>query len=315
MTRFRPRSAFTLIELLVVIAIIAILIGLLLPAVQKVREAAARMTCGNNLKQLALSAHNYESAYQRLPDGMTVDGWGPIAQLLPYMEQENLFRLLTFNPAATTVSQMFFFNSANQAVILGTGTPSKVKTLLCPSSDDGAGSASLNIGIYYGVRGTDWTNIQTTWSSTHLGFGGSFPNAGRTHYLPVFGDWRNGDGYRGSMYWNSKLGIAQISDGSSNTMMFGETHVGRFGAGTPNNQYSYSWSTTGNFLAFGLSSGITDNFGGAKFGSMHTNLVQFAFGDGSVRSLRNPAQYNVNPGFSTLIAMGGKSDGVIVNFE
>src|SRR5215468_10045982 len=91
----RRSRGFTLIELLVVIAIIAILIGLLLPAVQKIRAAANRMKCQNNLKQIALGAHNYESSNQQFPPGLRQTSWiGVLAYLLPYVEQDNVYNMI-----------------------------------------------------------------------------------------------------------------------------------------------------------------------------------------------------------------------------
>ncbi len=135
------RKGFTLIELLVVIAIIAVLIGLLLPAVQKVREAAARMSCSNNMKQLGLACLNYESTYRVLPPSFLIDastgagkpypfnaqGWGQF--LLPYFEQNNLAALYNFSVPFSSSPSIIPGSPDNQSVI-----STSLKVMLCPSA-------------------------------------------------------------------------------------------------------------------------------------------------------------------------------------
>jgi prepilin-type N-terminal cleavage/methylation domain-containing protein/prepilin-type processing-associated H-X9-DG protein len=138
----RRRPAFTLIELLVVIAIIAILMGLLLPAVQKVREAAARLSCQNNLKQIGLGLHNYHGTYQTLPPGSNPSGFTVLTLLLPFMEQANVYRQIDFSASADDP-----LNAGPDA------TP--IRSLICPSDTFTTLPQGLAGNNYFANYGTD----------------------------------------------------------------------------------------------------------------------------------------------------------------
>jgi len=324
--RTKRSSAFTLIELLVVIAIIAVLIGLLLPAVQKVREAAARAKCSNNLKQIALSAHSYQSARGVLPMGVTDKGVGPLVYLMPYIELDNQFRLFKFD------TPNFWYTDATKTnrplTASGTfvprpptryGAEGDFSVFTCPSAPDSKIGPPI-IAVYYGTAGVD--RPLNSDPDTHL-FDPREPGRyvyGRTNYLGVAGDWR-ASRFRGMLSFNSKETLEGGQDGTSNTLLFGEiagggnpfNKVGPRNLPNVNEWVGYSWACGSMFVAFGLGSG-DDGFAEDwdAYSSLHTNIVQFAYGDGSVRNLRDPKQYNVggaNGGFVVLQALGGMADG------
>ncbi len=238
------KPGFTLIELLVVIAIIAILIGLLLPAVQKVREAAARMTCSNNLKQMGLGIHNYESTYGVMPSvgqcesgdvtTYTVHGWSVL--ILPYIEQDNVYKLFdtSYNHFADANYNNGTLNPKSRGRAYDdpahpsgfVAAQSKIKTYLCPSTPIGAESRDPvnNLGgiDYMAISLSDIvTNVNDdTANGNPLGTRGGF-----------------GDRVRGAMNCEGRA-VNAITDGSSNTFLLIEDasrahpQVGTFGSGS-----------------------------------------------------------------------------------
>jgi len=304
MSSIYRRKGFTLIELLVVIAIIAILIGLLLPAVQKVRDAAARMECTNNLKQIGLAALQFEGTYKKFPSGSygpppgqsTNAGYpciGVLAAILPYMEQDNVYKLINMKldpmapgtPWTSVGSQV----AAAQYII---------PPFLCPADN----AQSKAYAIYFMT--TSGSTIYASATTTKLG---------PTNYVGCggyFGYTNTGnDVYEGIFRQQSVLGMAGLTatDGASNTLMFGETAGDKTAApgGVYHTWMGSGWLPTG----FGLPTGTaTSTPGWYQFSSFHGGpLVNFCFGDGSVRPVHNSVNFN------TFVYASGWHEGQVVN--
>jgi prepilin-type N-terminal cleavage/methylation domain-containing protein/prepilin-type processing-associated H-X9-DG protein len=292
----RKRRGFTLVELLVVIAIIAVLIGLLLPAVQKVREAANRAQCLNNLKQIALAAHNYHGDHERFPTGARISvmvgdrptgGTTLWVELLPYIEQDNLYK------------QWDYCDNRNNVVGGTNATQAQViKILICPSDPLPQPVVQITAGL------------PPPWSRGFYGMSSYGGNAGMRSF--ALGPAPNYPRMTrdGIFFLDSCVRLTDVTDGTSNTFLFGERYHRdpQFDL-----QHSVVWPGTaaiallgrwgcvagpGSMASVTLSTPVPINYrvppGGTfstledrhcAFGSGHPGGANFAFADGSVRFL------------------------------
>jgi len=305
----KTRFGFTLIELLVVIAIIAILIALLVPAVQKVREAAQRTQCGNNLKQIGLACHAYENANRRLPPAIIGDAgnavtWSDapnvcvLAIILPYIEQQALYNQMV--QYAAPYGGASYLSPDSQATTpwwntsLANSAQTKISTYICPSDDPLVVAQGTFVYMY---PANNWTFYGVYWpGQSSLGF---------TDYAACVGYF--GDVYPpycGMLSNRSKRSLAVITagDGTSQTLMFGEAlgDTNDVKAGPRN--FALAWMGAGTMVT---AWGTTDVAQWYTFGSKHTGVTQFCMGDGSVRGLKKSPDYNA------FINAGGWTDGAV----
>jgi prepilin-type N-terminal cleavage/methylation domain-containing protein len=296
----RRRLAFTLIELLVVIAIIAILIGLLLPAVQKVRDAAARMECSNHLKQIGLAIHGFHDTRKFLPPKLIAPQIAPLANIdshatwavviLPHLEQDNVFKLWDLKkpfslqiPAAVQAQIPTYHCPGRPTQILSTGDPQ-------PGG----------IGDYACVAGSN--------NGNGMFMDGSYTSAPDANGIPMV------------LTWKGQLNLQTIPDGTSNTLMVGEKHIrpnslrGKsedrsIFAGNDNNfRRMAGWQTNAfpidtanppaNIRPLMPPTEQAHSLANSSFGGPHSGVCLFVFGDGSVRNL----SLSTDPLILTLLA-------------
>jgi prepilin-type N-terminal cleavage/methylation domain-containing protein/prepilin-type processing-associated H-X9-DG protein len=331
----RLRRGFTLIELLVVIAIIAILIGLLLPAVQKVREAAARMKCSNNLKQLGLALHNYEGVYNVFPPAGKSYAWctentgtghrrdpvwrnlNGLLLLMPYLEQENLYKMYNLNARSSSYSTAGTGAFAGNVVGSGNDVIAStfVSVLRCPSDP---GDQLEPTGVHYTIdTGSALRGMKTNYDFS-VQYWEWRCNAWATTPAAVqrmFGE-------------NSNTRHGSVTDGLSNTIAMSETTLECANGTTP------AWAYRG-WVQIGVDPSPNMHAGGINVwmspwtnppdpartqaprpgkvgswswpGSLHTGGCMFLMGDGSVRFISQTTPKTV---MDTLAAM---ADGQVVN--
>jgi prepilin-type N-terminal cleavage/methylation domain-containing protein/prepilin-type processing-associated H-X9-DG protein len=303
--RSTSRRAFTLVELLVVIAIIGILVGLLLPAVQQAREAARRVGCQNNLKQMGLALLNYESAFRKFPIGISSDvdddagydddgyGWG--TAILPYMEQTPLYELMGQNMRHGTIGAIQKHFALAGTIIPGGGT--KLSAYRCPSS----------------VLPDQTTNVD----DYKLGYGTS-DYKGSTGFADNGFFVKRRDGFRAGLSW---ITLQAVTDGLSNTIAVGESAYYReindwpvWIGGLNVDECTLFKTNPPSIINAGIYPKSLDNMSAAidddcAF-SWHTGGgAHFAFGDGSVKFL------NESIDLQTYYNLGARNDGAVIDAD
>ncbi len=336
------RRAFTLIELLVVIAIIALLMALLLPAIQKVREAANRMLCASNLRQIAIAAHNFHNDYNRLPPGYlgpipnetgapstNFQQVGVLTILLPYMEADNIAKQIV-NPVSPFAPMNLDIRSVGLPWFLAVPSnpnfavaQAKIKAFLCPS--DTQGDAQVAVGVSFHVyNNTSATGYSIAANAFPLTASPAIPLLGRSNYAGVAGAAGRGTNTATPFFnppfqptalpfnWNTfegvltnrsavTLGQLTVQDGTSNTLLFGETTIGNEPLNAP---FASQPVNTRHFESAWMGAGSLPTIGGLvsrvretpwwAFGSRHPTLVMFAFGDASTRGVRKGTSAAIN---------------------
>ncbi len=281
-----PKSGFTLVELLVVIAIIGILIALLLPAVQAAREAARRLQCANNLKQMGLALHNYHSAHRTFPPGgITSNGLGYIVMLLPYLEQKALYDGFDFSAGEYWIRPEGSSSTSNGKI---EHSLNRLDMILCPSSSEDQSNLRPSgtrfpervppnsNGVdpftthYYGIMGPLGTNPMT--DQSYAAEGSTTATHGRM-------------ATQGVLYKDSRVRLEDVTDGTSNTFALGEISWNAYLA-----YRTWIRGSTLNGTAQGtcknvldpINAGLPYKFNDGAFGSQHPGGAQFALCDGSV---------------------------------
>jgi prepilin-type N-terminal cleavage/methylation domain-containing protein len=290
--RCARRRGFTLIELLVVIAIIAILIGLLLPAVQKVREAAARMSCQNNLKQLGLAMHTYHDAVGKFPylrsgGGQNRHTWALL--LLPYIEQDNVFKAYQASIPGVNKTDGYNNHTSTDPQVVA-ARQAQVKIFFCPSRRSSPSLSPI-------TTGSNVTGVPSDYAAC----------TGDTSVVPTTGVFE----LVNANHMNAVTRIGDVTDGTSNTLMIGEKHIqlgklndpiqdGMIYSGSEQQTYQ---RRAGASWPLAISPTVAAN---SQFGSWHTGVCQFVFVDGSVHALPNSI-----PG-TTVALLANRSDGQVI---
>ncbi len=287
----RLKFGFTLVELLVVIAIIGVLVGLLLPAVQAAREAARRMQCSNNLKQLGLALHNYESTHRTFPPaGIDSNSMAWSIMILPFLEQNNLHSQFNFDQGA--------WNANNR---IGVVQNVFIPVYQCPSAPENSkfsvfnttaagnlNESTVRTGHYHAVLGPTGPNTNVTPVANYQVYanpaGSAFGNIAATG---PFGNTRVVSAATVN-YVSDKNTIGSLTDGTSNTFLLGEFSWNGYQNWRP---FTRGWyfdvRGTLMYMSKNLTNPINSKFSNpwndGSFGSMHTGGCQFVRGDGSVQ--------------------------------
>lgn len=309
LNRCRANSAFTIVELLVAIAIIGLLVALLFPAIQAAREAARRMQCSNNLRQLGIAAHSYHSTEREFPPGY-LGPWPPVAvppmddqfigvlaYLLPHMELSSVGDRIEVEMDVEKVRSPWWTDGPTWDI-----AQAKLGIFLCPSDSPD----TSRVGTFAGLH-TYWDrNASKIWLAGLYISNSQNGNAlGKSNYVGCGGGlgmtehpyW---DGYAGVFTNRSQNTMASILDGTSHTLMFGEALGGAKGG---DRIYSHSWMGSGSLpVAWGL-----QNQDYNRFSSRHPGVILFCFADGSVRAVSTSIETQ------TLIELGGKADAAVAD--